>query len=372
MSRTKLYSCLFLYGGLLNLLLVKSDDVFPSSLDGISPKQNLYRAGVSTLTNLKTVKQTTFSSTKTINSSERDNTNKDLQTLKQRAPLWSKCSSLGDDDGEYIEKRSLPHDNLFPTSAEMCNICSNYKLNKRNVSFPDFLRKDKLLLDQNDPDNVPQFTAHKENIFWNTYLRLLDTYPLSTKSITSGVIGGIGDFLAQIFEQRQGWNVLANFYNLDRRRSFGVSFEGALVSGPIMHFAYDFLEGIVPIHEEDGFMMENDEKQTNIRDKKGAITKWTAAVFHVTVDNFILGPLFVVTMMITTAIIEERYKTMWKEFAVDFRPALIASLISSLSFVPMQLFAFRLLPVKFRLLYMNFQDVIWNAVVSYMAHKSRI
>jgi hypothetical protein len=215
------------------------------------------------------------------------------------------------------------------------------------------------------------------------YLNLLAEHEVLTKSITSGIIGIICDFLAQGFEykmtNKQKYNNhnnnhirngLGHAFTLDRIRLFGIFFESTLISGPLMHYAYDYMEHLVPVHDDDD-NEEEEENNDNNSKKKNSMSKWTAASIHVFADVTILGPIFVFTMMLFTSIIEGRITTFISELGLDFGPALKASTVTSLGFVPIQLLAFKYLPIKFRLLYMNLQDVVWNAVVSVMAHKSR-
>ncbi len=208
------------------------------------------------------------------------------------------------------------------------------------------------------------------------YLGLLKEHEVLTKSLTSGIIGIIGDFVAQCFEYNvnmdrhshgQNFN---NAFFLDRVRLFGIFFESTFVSGPLMHYAYDYMEHLVPVHDGDEEEYNNYEGDL-VKKNRSSISKWTAASFHVLADIFILGPIFVFTMMLFTSIIEGRIATFLSELVLDFGPALWASTLASFSFVPIQLLAFKCLPIKFRLIYMNLQDVVWNAVVSVMAHKSR-
>ena len=193
-----------------------------------------------------------------------------------------------------------------------------------------------------------------------TYLHFLDKHEVLTKCLTSGVIGIIGDFIAQCFEHSVKQKSLQRAFSLDRIRLFGILFESTLVSGPLMHYAYNYMEYMVPVHS-------GNMKNSNAN----PLSHWIAPSIHVLADLALLGPTFVFTMMLFTSIIEGRISTFTSEFMLDFGPALWASTIASLSFVPVQLIAFKYLPIKFRLLYMNFQDVVWNAVVSVMAHKSR-
>ena len=225
---------------------------------------------------------------------------------------------------------------------------------------------------ENESDEKEKTSEGYISLAISFYLHLLQSSALLTKCLTAGFIGAIGDICAQMFEHRMSNG--AKFV-LHKRRLLGIAFECSAVSGPIMHYAYDFLETMVPIQDVDDV---DDEKQTldsaNFDDGGKSISsmkKWAAALFHVLSDTFLLGPIYVLSMMATSSLFEGRMNSFKADLALDFFPTFKASIYSSLGFLPMQVFAFRMLPSQFRLLYMNLQDIIWNAVVSFMAHKSR-
>ncbi len=212
----------------------------------------------------------------------------------------------------------------------------------------------------------------------STYLHFLGSHALLTKSLTSGLIGGLGDICAQCFEQRgiSGASLFNMAVPLDRRRLFGIFFESTFLSGPLMHFAYDYMEYLVPVHDftsEDEVPMNGDIQEQVKGGKKSAssLQQWFAATFHVMLDIIVLGPIFVLSLMATTSVIEGKVGSLKQELMTEFAPTLWASTLASIGFIPTQLLAFRLLPVQFRLLYMNVQDIVWNAIVSFMAHKAR-
>jgi len=223
----------------------------------------------------------------------------------------------------------------------------------------------------------------------STYMHFLGTHELATKCITSGIIGGAGDICAQIFEQRMAkgvaggvaaFSISSLLLHIDKRRVFGTFFESTFMSGPLMHYAYNYMEYLVPVHEIDGD--EARKKNVGEHEQEGDTTElstvsssslkqWAAASFHVLLDIILLGPIFVLSMMSTTSFIEGKFRTLGRELMMDFGPTLWASTLASIGFIPTQLLAFRLLPLRFRLLYMNVQDIVWNAIVSFMAHRSR-
>lgn len=179
------------------------------------------------------------------------------------------------------------------------------------------------------------------------YWELLETAPILTKSFTACLIGGIGDATAQLFEQS------ADVPRYDLRRVISVAAEGLFISGPLMHFVYEWMETILPLEGEDKFVT------------------WIYAIIHVVMDSVVLDCIFVVTLMVFTGFLEGKINAIPKEFQTNFIPALKASWVSNLLFLPLEIAVFKFVPVKLRVLAINVQDIAWNAIVSSMAHRSR-
>lgn len=187
------------------------------------------------------------------------------------------------------------------------------------------------------------FKSQIAPIYWD----LLETAPTMTKSITACLIGGLGDIVAQLFERS------AFGRRLDMRRARSVAAEGLFISGPLMHYAYDWMEFMLPLEGLDGFF------------------SWVYATIHVLIDSVLLDCVFVATMMIFTGILEGKMHQIPKEFQRDLFPAIKASWVANLLFSPLQFLVFKFVPIKLRVLAINVQDILWNAVVSFMAHRSR-
>ncbi|XP_022095799.1 peroxisomal membrane protein 2-like [Acanthaster planci] len=71
------------------------------------------------------------------------------------------------------------------------------------------------------------------------YLRLLRTYPIITKSLTSGAISSISNIVAQ--KLTGGWKRPIDWRNIGAFAATGVFY-----TGPVMHNFYRWLEAIVP------------------------------------------------------------------------------------------------------------------------------
>lgn len=194
------------------------------------------------------------------------------------------------------------------------------------------------------------------------YLKLLETDALATKCVTAGLLSLVGDFFAQTYQSR------SKKLHLNKLRAFALVFESTFLSGPLMHYAYDYMEQMLPISKS---VLSFDEIDVLAPLQVFLRNQWTASFLHVAVDIMILGPLYVLSIMITSGLIEGNRSTIWPEFKLDFLPTVRASTITSILFSPIQMLAFKVLPVHLRLLYMNIQDIVWNSVVSFYAHRSR-
>merc|ERR1719183_2027554 len=190
------------------------------------------------------------------------------------------------------------------------------------------------------------------------YLHFLDECPAITKSITAGVIGGVGDILAQLGE----WAVLnklqrpkgasdGQLFRLDVHRAFTIAAEGLLVSGPLLHFAYEWLDEIFSVlgNEHDSFSPH----------------KFLTTMAQVLIDLVVMDSFFVATLMVTSAFLQgRRCHQVWHELRNEYISAVKVSWLSSLSMAPLSFLNFGYIPVQFRVLVTNFQDVVWNAAVS--------
>lgn len=223
------------------------------------------------------------------------------------------------------------------------------------------------------------------------YMEMLHSHPLITKSISAGLIGTAGDYTAQWLEHllsmrhqaQQQPQVLfcamsfisstfkgtsatasatatAPFFlsingNYHVRRGISMFADGLFISGPLMHYGYALFERILPI-----------------AGGTASAASAVAAIMHVLADSVFLDSFFVASRFFTTGIMEG---LSWQELIPQFKsiyiPSLQASWATSLLLCPLQFSCFRYLPLSFRVLSVNCIDVIWDAVLSFMAHRSR-
>jgi Mpv17 / PMP22 family len=284
-----------------------------------------------------------------------------------------------------------------PTSVEMVIVNSTQPLASRRtraLSIPELIYRTALfavLYRSVVIPWIPQVTS------WYT-LQLL-AFPIITKSCTSGVIGMMGDYGAQwldyfldeskrrrrlqseLVNQPLYWTSqqLCEFQTVDTRRQLlqgpesnlwlkrvsihgryqfrrGLSIlvDGLLITGPLMHLAYNLFEQILPIG--DG----------------GGSASSLAALAHVLGDSVFLDGLFVAATFIVTGLIEGySWREIVPQLRRDYWNTMKASWATSLAIGPLTYACFRYLPLTFRVLAVNFLDVIWESVISFMAHRSR-
>ena len=197
--------------------------------------------------------------------------------------------------------------------------------------------------------------------FFLWYMAQLTANPIATKSVTAGVIGAVGDYMAQgldrLLESKSAKsNVERSFeFRYDARRGLSCLLYGLLISGPLMHLAYDLFETILPV-------------STGAAGAGSGL----AAISHVLADSIFLDSLFVATTFIVTGVMEGyNRRQIGSQLKSDYLPTLKASWVTSLGLLPIEFLCFRYLPVSLRVMAVNFIDVIWDTVISFMAHRSR-
>lgn len=171
----------------------------------------------------------------------------------------------------------------------------------------------------------------------------LETQPLVTKSVTSGIVAGSGDVLCQIIVHRSPspYHVdgREETVAIDKNRTFRFFLLGAVLVAPTTHHWYRTLLNIFPANT-----------------LKGAFQRTL-------LDQALFAPVFIPTFMASAMalageecdeiipIIRERYADL--------------VLKNWILWVPAQLFNFRFVPAKFQVLFSNCVALLWNAYFSF-------
>lgn len=167
------------------------------------------------------------------------------------------------------------------------------------------------------------------------YLKLLEMYPLLTKSVTSALLNLIGDLACQI--------LIDKVPTVDVKRTFIFTFLGFTLVGPALHFWYLYLSKLVTA--------------------PGA----TSAVLSLVLDQFIFSPIFLGVFLSTLVTLEGKPSQVVPKLQQEWFSAVIANWQL---WIPFQFLNFRFVPQNFQVLAANVVALAWNVILSFKAHKA--
>lgn len=171
-----------------------------------------------------------------------------------------------------------------------------------------------------------------------TYDDFLRKYPITTKSITSGVIAGSSDAACQIFVEKNK--------RYDFMRSLRFGFLGLALVGPVCHHWYGYLAHTIPSQTVSG------------------IAK------RVALDQFVVAPLFLSFFCSSLWMLENRQFGSFSVYYTHLRqtmPGLVAANWGL--WIPSMAFNFRFVPVQYQVLASNVIALVWNVYLSFKATK---
>ena len=177
------------------------------------------------------------------------------------------------------------------------------------------------------------------------YSSKLDSHPLLTKGITSGLVAGTGDFLCQWITHDPA---VEDWWNAKKTLRFG--FLGAFLVAPAVHFWYGGLAKHFP----------------------GTSTSTVAK--RVFMDQFVFTPVFLPIWFSSMWTLEKApvfgnpghagdarssYMDRWIDIAPDL-------LVANWSYwIPAVSINFKFVPLKYQVLYANVLSLIWNMYLSF-------
>ena len=192
------------------------------------------------------------------------------------------------------------------------------------------------------------------------YSKRLETHPLTTKGLTSGLVSGSGDLLCQAivghYRNHHRTNDVDNNGNNKQPQSFlqrvdwirtaRFAFLGTVLVAPIVHYWYGALMKYIP-------------GQT--------IMATFQRTFY---DQTVMAPLFIPTFMSCLMMLEG--KTSFEKEIVpalqrEYKDLLITNWFM---WIPAQLVNFRFVPSRFQVLFSNVVALLWNAYFSYKTSSS--
>ncbi|CDS41086.1 protein Mpv17 [Echinococcus multilocularis] len=172
---------------------------------------------------------------------------------------------------------------------------------------------------------------------YHGYSNLLVKYPVRTQALSTAIIMGCGDIIAQKIVEKREWE-------LSRTVKFGAI--GLFVIGPTLNFWYAFLDRIY-------------NGQSVIRTLKMVAT-----------DQVVMAPILCSSIIGLAA-----FTRNWS--VEEAKQKLSTSFCSALKknymvWPPTQFINFTFVPVHFRLFVVNFVSLFWNSFLSYISQKKKV
>ena len=167
------------------------------------------------------------------------------------------------------------------------------------------------------------------------YLSLLSRRPLPTKIVTSAVLTALSDLIAQLYSGTP----------LSARRLLSLFLVGAVLTAPMFHLLYHYLELYIP-----------------------ASSGPLAILAQLAVDQLIAAPVWLAAFFAILALFDHPFdrNALEKQMRRDFIPALK---LTWTVFPPVQLLSFALLPPVTRVLTLNVVDLAYTTILSYIKHR---
>ena len=208
------------------------------------------------------------------------------------------------------------------------------------------------------------------------YMTSLEEYPVLTKSLTTGIIQLFGDYAAQRYEQQQqqqqqqednkaNTNTIIHSAGkgYDLRRGLSLFADGLFLSGPLLHYCFEWMEDAWPTISEGG---------DNNNDGTVGLSRPLATLCHVFVNDYIIDSVYIGLSFVFTGVVEGySLGDVAEIFRKDYGATVRASWLTSLGLIPVEILCFGYLSLSFRVLAMNFVDLLWGAIVSFYSHRSR-
>ncbi|KAL8226822.1 hypothetical protein R6Q57_016654 [Mikania cordata] len=188
---------------------------------------------------------------------------------------------------------------------------------------------------------------------WRWYEHFLASHPLKTQVLSSGLIWGIGDLVAQAVTRATAAKKKYLFYSDDDRdlrinwrRLVTTSLYGMAFVGPIGHFWYEGL---------DRFLMNR--LQYPPKSMRFVATK-------VAIDEILFGPVDLFLFFTYMGFASGKNVTqVTEELKRDFLPALI---VEGGTWPVVQVINFRFVPVRYQLLYVNLFCLLDSCFLSWL------
>jgi len=174
---------------------------------------------------------------------------------------------------------------------------------------------------------------------WKAYTRMLNLYPTITASVSTAILMGTGDVIAQkVIEEKKC---------LDKERTGRFILLGAFYFGPCCSKWYRYLDQLVP---------------------RMRVPKPYAGLVKTTLDQGLFAPVILFGFMNFVGILRREDITFrWLDIKANYPDILV----NNYKFWPIiQLFNFYVVPLQHRLMVVNLAALCWNTYLSWRTNQN--
>ena len=175
--------------------------------------------------------------------------------------------------------------------------------------------------------------SKKKWSFIDTYMSLLNSHPLLTKAVTSGIITAAGDIGCQTLVEKKE--------KFDFKRFFMFSGLGLVLVGPTLHVWYGALNKFIPAQTTAG------------------------ALYRLALDQTVFAGPFIATFMSSLLVLEGRSEEIQDTLSNGWWSAVKSNW---LLWIPANFINFRFVVPRFQVLFANAVAVLWNTYLSWATH----
>ncbi|KAI8361860.1 hypothetical protein B0O80DRAFT_434519 [Mortierella sp. GBAus27b] len=178
------------------------------------------------------------------------------------------------------------------------------------------------------------------------YTRALANYPLPTQALTTGMLFGTGDLIAQFLIEDKKIVSKSSIATWDKARTLRMTFFGLSFAGPVLHNWYKFLDKSIRLG-------------TPVRSMLG----------RVAVDQMFFAPCFIASFFVGQGLLAgESWATIQERLQRGYPGALRSNYIV---WPAVQCLNFWLVPLQHRLMFVNTFALGWNTYLSHVNQTSR-
>ncbi|KAF9960070.1 Protein required for ethanol metabolism [Mortierella alpina] len=178
------------------------------------------------------------------------------------------------------------------------------------------------------------------------YTRALASYPLATQAVTTGILFGSGDLIAQFLVEQKASTVSATASAWDKARTARMAVFGAGFAGPVLHHWYRYLDRSIRLS-----------------------TPVKSLLARVAVDQVFFAPCFIASFFVGQGLLAGASRETIQGRIKQGYPGALKS--NYMVWPAVQCLNFWLVPLQHRLMVVNTFALGWNTYLSHVNQTSR-